>query len=166
MELTTYLGSGLEISRRSDEFINYHLHQQHTYIRQARKHTNKQPKLLACLPIYRPLLACLSNTLTAKALTRLVRSVGVLILRPGVNNSEYITLSSTLKGGKNRYIKWVVCSGISLREATSTYHKELLTYQNPRIKGIVPTSYSTTASWILKAYEDAKLQVVQSDSFL
>jgi hypothetical protein len=26
----------------------------------------------------------------------------------------------------------------------------------------VPTSYSTTASWILKAYEDAKLQVVQS----
>jgi Cdc6-like AAA superfamily ATPase len=26
----------------------------------------------------------------------------------------------------------------------------------------VPTSHSTTASWILKAYEDTKLQVVQS----
>jgi hypothetical protein len=26
----------------------------------------------------------------------------------------------------------------------------------------MPTSHSTTASWILKAYEDAKLQVVQS----
>jgi hypothetical protein len=38
---------------------------------------------------------------TVKVLTRLVRSVGVLTLLPGVNNSEYITLSLTLKGGKN-----------------------------------------------------------------
>jgi hypothetical protein len=68
MELTTYLGSGLEISKRSDESINYHLHQQHTYIRQARKHTNKQPKLLACLPIYRPLLACLRKHKHASSL--------------------------------------------------------------------------------------------------
>jgi hypothetical protein len=64
-ELLAYQGSGLKFSRRSDEFTDYHLHQQYTYIRQARKHTNKQPKLLACLPIYGPLLACASTNTQA-----------------------------------------------------------------------------------------------------
>jgi len=65
-------------------------------------------------------------------------------------------------GWKQRYVEWVVCSGISLREASSTSLKNLLTWQHPRIEEAIPTSYVTTAIWILQAYEDSKVKVSES----
>jgi hypothetical protein len=65
-------------------------------------------------------------------------------------------------GWKQRYIRWVVYSGISLREASSTVHKDLLTWQNPWLADPVPTSRAATAIWVLEAYEDAKIKVRQS----
>jgi hypothetical protein len=56
----------------------------------------------------------------------------------------------------------VVCSGISLREASSKYHNELLAYHNPQVEGILPTCHTTTSKWILQAYEDAKPKVSQA----
>jgi hypothetical protein len=60
---------------------------------------------------------------------------------------------------KSAYVKWVVCSGISLCEASSKYHNELLAYHNPQVEGILPTCHTTTSKWILQAYEDAKPKV-------
>jgi hypothetical protein len=62
-------------------------------------------------------------------------------------------------GWKSKYIRWTVCSGTSFREASATYHNELLAHQNPRVKVMLPTSHTTTATWTLKAYDDAKLVV-------
>jgi hypothetical protein len=59
-------------------------------------------------------------------------------------------------------VKWVVCSSISLRKASSKYHNELLAYHNPQVEGILPTYHTTTSKWILQAYEDAKPKVSQA----
>ena len=56
----------------------------------------------------------------------------------------------------------MVCSSISLRKASSKYHNTLLAFQNPRIQPILPASHTTTANWILQAYEDAKVKVSES----
>jgi hypothetical protein len=63
------------------------------------------------------------------------------------------------KGWKQAYIRWVVCSSISLCEVSSQYHNELLAYQNPRVEGILPSSHSTTSNWITQAYKDARPKV-------
>jgi hypothetical protein len=42
-------------------------------------------------------------------------------------------------------MRWAVCSGVSLREAVSTYYNELLAFQNTCVKEALPTSYSTVA---------------------
>jgi hypothetical protein len=65
-------------------------------------------------------------------------------------------------GWKAAYIRWVVCSGISLREASSSYHNELLAFQNPKVEAALPLSHNTTATWILQAYEDGKVKVSES----
>jgi hypothetical protein len=66
------------------------------------------------------------------------------------------------EGWKEAYIAWVVCSGISLREASASYHNKLLAFQNLRVEQILPTSHMTTTAWILQAYEDAKVKVSES----
>jgi hypothetical protein len=38
-------------------------------------------------------------------------------------------------------VRWAVCSGVSLREAASTYHNELPAFQNTRVKEALPTSH-------------------------
>jgi hypothetical protein len=47
---------------------------------------------------------------------------------------------------KLQYIKWVVCSGISLRETAATYHNELLAFQNPRVTEILPSCQTTVTA--------------------
>jgi hypothetical protein len=66
------------------------------------------------------------------------------------------------EGWKLAYIRWVVCSSISLREALSTYHNELLAFQNLRVEGILPTSHTTTTKWIIQAFKDAQPKVSQA----
>jgi hypothetical protein len=56
----------------------------------------------------------------------------------------------------------VVYSGISLCKASSRYYNELLAYQNPRVKGILPSSHLTTSNWIVQAYKDARPKVSQA----
>jgi hypothetical protein len=56
----------------------------------------------------------------------------------------------------------VVYSGISLYEALSRYYNKLLAYQNLHVKGILPSSYSTTSNWIAQAYKDARPKVSQA----
>jgi hypothetical protein len=51
----------LEFSRKPDESTDFQLHQQYTYIRQARKHANKQSRLLACLLVEHPEAAAASD---------------------------------------------------------------------------------------------------------
>jgi hypothetical protein len=65
-------------------------------------------------------------------------------------------------GWKHAYVRWVVCSGISLREASSRYYNELLAYQNPRVEGILPSSHITSSNWIAQAYKDARPKVSQA----
>jgi hypothetical protein len=59
-------------------------------------------------------------------------------------------------------VRWAVCSGVSLREAASNYHNELMAFQNTRVKEALPTSHSTVALWILQAYREAKPKVSQA----
>jgi hypothetical protein len=62
---------------------------------------------------------------------------------------------------KLQYIKWVVCSGISLRETAATYHNELLAFQNPRVTEILPSCQTTVTAWILQAFNEARPKVAQ-----
>ena len=59
-------------------------------------------------------------------------------------------------------MRWAVCSGVSLREAATNYHNELMAFQNTRVKEALPTSHSTVALWILQAYREAKPKVSQA----
>jgi hypothetical protein len=65
-------------------------------------------------------------------------------------------------GWKAAYTRWFVSSGISLRQASSVEHNDLLCFQNPRIKDLVPRSYTTTSSWLMAEYERHKPTIVQS----
>jgi hypothetical protein len=66
------------------------------------------------------------------------------------------------EGWKSAYIRWIVCSGISLREASSTYHNELLAFQNPLVEGILPASHTTITKWIIQAFKNAQPKVSQA----
>lgn len=66
------------------------------------------------------------------------------------------------EGWKSTYCRWVVGSGISLRQASSDDLKALLCFQNPRIMNLVPQSMNTTRSWIMAEFENHKQTIVKS----
>jgi hypothetical protein len=45
---------------------------------------------------------------------------------------------------------------------SSTYHNELLAFQNLRVEGILLVSYTTTTKWIIQAFKDAQPKVSQA----
>jgi hypothetical protein len=76
-----------------------------------------------------------------------------------LNEGDGGTPSSVLLGFDSR---WFVSSRISLRHASSVEHNDLLCFQNPRIKDLVPRSHTTTSSWLMAKYERHKPTIVQS----
>jgi hypothetical protein len=65
-------------------------------------------------------------------------------------------------GWKATYCKWVVSSGISLRQAASPQHNALLCFQNPRVKDLLPQSHSTATSWVMAEYTRHQATIINS----
>lgn len=66
------------------------------------------------------------------------------------------------EGWRSTYCRWVVSSGISLRQATSDELKALLCFQNPRVKGLIPQSHTTTGAWIMNEYATQQRSIIES----
>lgn len=63
------------------------------------------------------------------------------------------------------YVEWVVCSGVSLRQAVQPEHYRLLVFHNSRIDELVPNGcHATPRLWIMKAYHSARTKVIESIS--
>ncbi|KAK5111170.1 hypothetical protein LTR85_012252 [Meristemomyces frigidus] len=60
------------------------------------------------------------------------------------------------------YIEWIVADDITLRKATITLHKDLLTYRNLVNTPALPTSFNTARSWVIAAYHQNKTTIRQS----
>ena len=76
-----------------------------------------------------------------------------------------VTTNNTIfdvDGWKYCFIRWLVTSGVSLRQACSKEHKELLCFMNPRIKDLVPTSHGTVANWLADEVAKHKPKVIRS----
>lgn len=67
-------------------------------------------------------------------------------------------------GWRRCYIAWVVCDAISLRQATSKRHEDLLTFQHPRLQRCVSASHTTGHDWIIQYYRKNKDQVIKGTS--
>ena len=61
---------------------------------------------------------------------------------------------------QDAYVCWVSCSGISLRQASSKRLYQLLTFQNPRLRSLVPRSHSTVRRMVLEQHEKHKVDVI------
>jgi hypothetical protein len=64
------------------------------------------------------------------------------------------------KGWQTIYTRWIACSGISLRQATSDDLYDLLTFNNPQLTYVVPCAASTAREWIIDSYTDNKAKVI------
>jgi hypothetical protein len=60
------------------------------------------------------------------------------------------------------FTAWAVIDDVSLGKTTSNALKQLLIYRNPIIEGALPQSYSTTRSWIMQGFKQAKAAVRRS----
>jgi hypothetical protein len=60
------------------------------------------------------------------------------------------------------YCKWVVTSGVSLRQASSDELKDLLCFQNPRVTELVPQSHNTARKWIIDEFSKNHSKIVES----
>lgn len=67
-----------------------------------------------------------------------------------------------LEGWQDVYTSWIATSGISLRQAVAPAFRRLLTYQNPRMETVLPSSASTAAAWIQAAYERHQITIIES----
>lgn len=65
-------------------------------------------------------------------------------------------------GWKAAYCKWVACSGVSLRQATSKELVSLLTYQHPKLSSMPITSATTAGMWMKQCFDHNKDKVKQS----
>ena len=65
-------------------------------------------------------------------------------------------------GWKATFCRWVVTSGVSLRQAASPEHNDLLCFQNPRIRDLVPRSHHTSSAWIMAEYEGHQYKVIRA----
>jgi hypothetical protein len=66
------------------------------------------------------------------------------------------------KGWQTIYTRWIACSGISLRQATSDDLYDLLTFNNPQLTYVVPRTVSTAREWIIDSYNKNKAKVIKS----
>ncbi|KAI7722283.1 hypothetical protein KC353_g629, partial [Hortaea werneckii] len=68
------------------------------------------------------------------------------------------------KGWIDAFVRWAVTTNQSLRQASSQSHLFLLTFQNPRLENLVPTSANTIRDWIMQAASGAKEKIEKSFS--
>lgn len=54
------------------------------------------------------------------------------------------------KGWIDAFVRWAVTTNQSLRQASSQSHLLLLTFQNPRVENLVPTSLNQTSAQSIK----------------
>lgn len=66
------------------------------------------------------------------------------------------------EGWRSTYCRWVVTSGISLRQASSDELRDLLCFQNPRVKELVPQSHTTTSKWIMDEFTKYRQTIIES----
>ena len=66
------------------------------------------------------------------------------------------------EGWRYTYCRWVVSSGISLRQATSDELKALLSFQNPRVTAVIPQSHTSTGKWIMDEFTKYYLKIIES----
>jgi hypothetical protein len=66
------------------------------------------------------------------------------------------------EGWKSSYCRWVVSSGISLRQASSDELRDLLCFQNHRVKALIPQSMNTTRAWIIADFEKYRQTIIRS----
>lgn len=55
------------------------------------------------------------------------------------------------KGWTDAFVRWAVTTNQSLRQASSQSHLQLMTFRNPRVENLVPTSVNTVREWIMRA---------------
>lgn len=83
-------------------------------------------------------------------------------IKPWVDQSTTNNTIFDNAGWKTTYIRWVVSSGISLRQAASTEHNALLCFMNPRIEDLVPRCHRTVTNWINAEFLERKASIVRS----
>lgn len=66
------------------------------------------------------------------------------------------------EGWRYTYCRWVVSSGISLRQATSDELKALLSFQNPRVTAVIPQSHTSTGRWIMAEFTKYRPKIIES----
>jgi hypothetical protein len=66
------------------------------------------------------------------------------------------------EGWKSAYCRWFVSSGTSLHQATPDELKNLLCFQNPRVKGLIPKAPNTTRAWVFTEYAKHRQVIVRS----
>lgn len=66
------------------------------------------------------------------------------------------------QGWIDAFVRWAVTTNQSLRQASSQSHLQLLTFQNPRVENLVPTSLKTVRGWIMQAASSAKSTIDES----
>ena len=62
---------------------------------------------------------------------------------------------------KGLYTAWALRDNLSLRQATSSYLHELLTYRDPFVRNVLPQNHTTLSSWIKKYYSACKARISQ-----
>ena len=48
-----------------------------------------------------------------------------------------------------------------MRQTVNTNHTNLLTFQNPQIKNLIPQSANTARDWIIQEFEQGKKAVIE-----
>jgi hypothetical protein len=66
------------------------------------------------------------------------------------------------EGWRPTYCRWFVSSGISLHQATSDELKQLLCFQNPRVKELILQAPNTTRAWVFAEYSKYQQAIVRS----
>lgn len=83
-------------------------------------------------------------------------------IKPQVDQS---TINNTIFDNtrqKTTYIRQVVSSGISLRQAASPKHNILLCFMNPQIEDLVPRCYRTVTNQINTKFLERKASIIRS----
>jgi hypothetical protein len=66
------------------------------------------------------------------------------------------------EGWESAYRRWFVSSGTFLHQATSDELKNLLCFQNPRMKELIPQAPNTTRAWVFAEYAKHRQVIVRS----
>jgi hypothetical protein len=66
------------------------------------------------------------------------------------------------KGWIDAFVRWAVTTNQSLRQVSSQPQLFLLTFQQPRLENLIPTSANTIRDWIIQAASSAKEKIEKS----